>query len=137
MTNREKVLYLKRYSSVMKKVDRKLAAIDRLRSIQGKVTRSYEPRVSGGPIHKSRDHDTIDKIIDLQRELIGDIDQAIYLYKETSQVISQLDDHRLQLLLELRYISGKTWNEVAVDLEVCSKTVFNLHSKALSQVVAP
>ena len=137
MINAEKIQYLSRYSKLHRAVARKIAQVDQLRSSIGRITPSYSPRINGGPIHKSRDHDTIDKIIDLQRELIGDIDQAIYLYKETSQVISQLDDHRLQLLLELRYISGKTWNEVAVDLEVCSKTVFNLHSKALSQVVAP
>lgn len=137
MTNREKVLYLKRYSSVMKKVDRKLAAIDRLRSIQGKVTRSYEPRVSGGSIFRNHEEDIIVQIVDLRDEVMEDMGLAVDLCKETFGIIKTVDDHRLQFLLELRYISGVTWVQVADALELCQHTIYGLHNKALDRVVIP
>lgn len=134
---REKVAYLQRYPIAMKAVHRKLDYLDRLRSMQGKITQSYDHKVTGGSIYHDRETNLISEIVDLHRALNGDLDQAIYLYKETRQVISQLDDHRLQFLLELRYIYGKTWVQVADTLELCEKTVYRLHAEALAQVVIP
>lgn len=137
MTDREKVCYLKRYPNAMRQVDRKLDALDRLRSMQGKVTRSYAPKVTGGSRFYNREEDLIIKIVDLRDEVLEDMGEAANLLRESLGIIKTMDDHRLQLLMELRYVSGQTWIQIASDFELCQKTIFDLHSKALRQVVIP
>lgn len=137
MTDREKVCYLKRYPNAMRQVDRKLDALDRLRSMQGKVTRPYAPKVTGGSHFYNREEDLIIKIVDLRDEVLEDMGEAANLLRENLGIIKTMDDHRLQLLMELRYVSGQTWIQIASDFELCQKTIFDLHSKALRQVVIP
>ncbi len=113
-------------------IDSKLEQLETLKSLAMKVTFSFtKEKIQGGNIEKSKMENTIVKIIDLENEINNDIDRLIDLKKDIQDTISQMDDLNQQLLLELRYISGKGWNEIAVLMGYDPRTVFRIHGKAL------
>jgi DNA-directed RNA polymerase specialized sigma subunit len=44
-----------------------------------------------------------------------------------------MDDINQQLLLELRYLSGKGWDEIAASMGYDPRTVYRIHGKALKE----
>ena len=56
--------------------------------------------------------DTICKIVDLEREINEDIDRLVDLKAEARRVINAVSDPDQQLMLELRYLCYKPWNEI-------------------------
>ncbi len=48
--------------------------------------------------------------------------------------IDQVDDPVSQMILEMRYINGKAWDEIAADIRFDIRTAFRVHGKALKEV---
>jgi len=65
------------------------------------------------------------RILD-EKEINEDIDRLVDLKADIIETISQVDDPTGQLLLEMRYINGKTWEEVAMDLGFDRRWVLRL-----------
>lgn len=74
------------------------------------------------------------KIIDLEKEINEDIDRLVDMKAEIRDTIGQANDPVCQLLLELRYINGKAWEEIARDIGFDIRTAFRLHGKALKEI---
>lgn len=85
----------------------------------------------------SRMADAVGKIIDLENEIAADMEQLVQLKAEIVATINAVDsiDHRL--ILEKRYISGKSWPEIAVDLGCKMRRMYTLHDEALEKVKIP
>jgi len=77
---------------------------------------------------------TVVKIVDLEKEINEDIDRLVDVKAEIMETISQVDDPICQLLLEMRYISGKAWEEVARELNYNDRSVFKIHGRALKKI---
>lgn len=71
------------------------------------------------------------RIVDLQYELNADIDRYVDLRKESMALIDQLEDQRHVALLYARYLEGKTWEQIAVDMCYSYRWVHRLHGRAL------
>lgn len=136
MTDKEKIAYLKRYSTLMREFDHKWSLLEELRERQGKVTANYGPKVgAGGSIYSNRDEDLIIKIIDLRDDALETLDQALDVHDETRQVIDQLDTDKLPYeVCEMRYLYCWNWNRIADALELCPAYIHRLHKKALAQL---
>jgi hypothetical protein len=50
------------------------------------------------------------------------------------KTLSQVHDTNCLMLLELRYLSFKSWDDIAAEMHYGSRWVHILHSKALSAV---
>jgi DNA-directed RNA polymerase specialized sigma subunit len=74
------------------------------------------------------------KLIDLSHEINDDIDRLIDLKKEILNVINEIDDFRYKLLLEMRYINCKDWDEVAKILGYDTRYILKLHGRALKEI---
>ena len=82
-----------------------------------KVTTSFtQEKISGGNIEKSRMENTIVKVIDLEHEINEDIDRFVDLKRDIQDTINKMENINYQLLLEMRYLSGKNWEEIAEQL---------------------
>jgi DNA-directed RNA polymerase specialized sigma subunit len=112
----------------------KLDQLETLKSLSMKVTSSFaEEKISGGNVEKSKMESTIVKVIDLEGEINADFVRLIELKKEIQDTINRMEDINYQLLLEMRYLNGKNWEEIAQELKYNNRTVFKVHGKALKQ----
>ena len=92
-------------------------------------TLSGMPHTSG---HEgSKLEDTIVKIVDLQEEINADIDRLVDLKKKIGQLIDTIENRDLRLILELRYLCQKRWDEIKVRMNISENQVFILHRQAL------
>ena len=127
--------YLSQALWLDQRINTKLEQLATLRSLAMKVTANQTAeKVSGGKDVKSLMANTIAKIVDLEREINGDIDRLVGLKAEIQETISQVSDVISQILLELRYVNGKTWDEIANVLGFARSWVLRLHGVALKEI---
>ena len=76
--------------------------------------------------------DIMSKIVDLENELDNDIDKLVDLKAEVTKRIDEIPDMECRLLLMLRYLNFKTWEEIAEKMGYSDRWVRQeLHSRAL------
>lgn len=134
-SNREKIIYLKQYIILDRKIDRMIADLDRQRSRLGKITPTLSDMPGGGgSIYQSSDLDIINKIVDLETEINRKIDRVIDLKREIEQLIESIDDEREKLLMSYRYLDGMTFEWIAGEMHYHWRYVHKLHVRALSKI---
>ena len=134
MTARE---YLSQAFHIDQRINSKLSQVMRLRETATNCTAtlSYTPR-SNAP-NRQRMEETICKIVDLEREINEDIDRLVDLKAEARRVINAVSDPDQQLILELRYLCYKPWNEIMTELGYSEPTIYRLHGEALKKICVP
>ena len=80
---------------------------------------------------------TILKIMQQEKEIDDEIDRLVNLKSEVRRVIGEVPIIEYQLLLELRYLCFRSWEEIAVEMGYSIDYVFKVHRKALEMVVVP
>lgn len=135
ISNREKIIYLKQYVILDKKIDRMIAEAERLRARLGKLTPTLSDMPGGGgSIYKSADIAIIDKIVDLEAEINQKIDRVIDLKREIERIIDSIDDEREKLLMQYRYLDGMTFEWIASTMHYHWRSVHKIHVRALSKI---
>ena len=126
--------YLSQVMYIDRRIDSKLEQVMSLREAATKATATLSdmPRPDSPNIRSMED--TIVKIIDLENEINRDIDRLIDLKAEACRLISQVKEPDQQLVLELRYLCYKPWNEIMVELGCSEPTVYRLHGEALKKI---
>lgn len=92
------------------------------------------PQGSDTPVKSSGTTDitkTVDKIIDLQREIETEINELVNLRLEARVFINQLADLRFRVILTDYYINGDTWEQVAQTMKYDLRWIYRLHGRAL------
>lgn len=92
------------------------------------VTLSDMPRNPNKGI--SNMEDTIVKIIDLQEEINRDIDQLVDLKREIMVVIKKISNVEYQTILENRYLSFMSWEQIAVEMKYSIQQIYRLRDRA-------
>ena len=85
----------------------------------------------------SRIADAVLKIIDLENEIAKDMERLVELKAEITTTIKAVECIEYQLILEKRYISDKSWPEIAVDLGYKMRHLYKLHDEALAAIKIP
>lgn len=93
-------------------------------------------RVSGTEKHSPME-DAITKIIDLEEEVNADIDRLVDLKREMIRMIHALPQLEHRLLLQLRYLNYKRWEEIAATMQHDLKAVHWIHARALHRIEIP
>lgn len=129
--------YLSQAFHIDQRINSKLEQVMKLRETSTKATATLSdmPRSDTPNVHRLED--TICKIIDLENEINHDIDKLVDLKREAREVIGQLSDPDQQLILELRYLCYKTWEEIADELGYCPSNIYRLHGRALEILRVP
>lgn len=111
-------------------INNKLREIDRLKEIATSVSNPLSPNLA-----KSGNDDKIGtiitKIIDYQEDVAGEIDYYIDLKKQIVAEIESIESVEAMQLLYLKYIDGKTWKEIEIDMQISRAWMFRLHGIAL------
>lgn len=75
---------------------------------------------------------TVDRIDELIRQLVAQLDELVTLRQEIGAVIDAVPDTRLRELLRLRYIDGLTFDGLAIAMgHYDLRWVYRLHRRAL------
>lgn len=123
--------YLRQLRRLNDIVQSKLDQIETLRSLAQKIT--YVPKTVSvqESIPEDKMTELISKIVDLQKELETDINNLLDLKLKITHQINNIDNDDYKLLLMLRYLNFKTWEEIAVEMGYTYQWVHVLHSRAL------
>ena len=126
--------YLNRAWNVDQRINSKLHQLDSLKDMATKATSTLGTEPVSGTRNVQRMADTIDNIIALENEINDDIDRLVDLKRDVIKTISKVQDTNCLTLLELRYLSFKSWDDIAAEMNYTSRWVHIMHSKALAAV---
>lgn len=123
--------YLKGIKRADAIINEKLKECDQLRGMRYKITQTLKPVVvSGGGSHGGFT-DASDKVIDLEREIDGYVDQLVDLKREAGALLAQLEDPKHYRVLHRHYILFESFEKIAVDMDCTYRNVCYLHGRAL------
>ena len=123
--------YLRQLKYLNNIVQSKLDDLEALRSLAQRIT--YVPKniKVQESIPEDKFSELIAKIVDLQEEINNDVDNLLDLKLKITDQINSLDNDDYKLLLMLRYLNFKTWEEIAVEMGCSYQWVNVLHRRAL------
>lgn len=129
MTNQDKKRWLMRYQEINRDIDQLLLEKSQLKDFVTRVT----PNLSGMPRGGSEDsrQTAIAKIVDLEQQIDNKINTLVDLRKEIAHVVEIVPNNNYRRLLNLRYISGKCWEEIALIMGYDYSWVIKMHGRAL------
>lgn len=131
MTKKE---FLNQYRNAEREIAIKLDEIVRLREMATKVTQVLTPdKVKGGM--ENRREESIAKIVDMEKEIGAAIDNLKKIREQVECAINAIPDANQRNVLRLRYLNGKTWEQIAVQLEFSYQWVCKLHGRALQNIL--
>ena len=128
--------YLRRALILDMQIDAGFERIQQLRALAERRTAVYGRERTGGSCAADSRMDVVARIVDAERELDAQIDRMIAMREEIRATIARVSDERMRVLLELRYLNGRTWEDVAEEMNYTTRNIYNLHSAAL-KAVAP
>lgn len=124
--------YLRQYRTLDLRVNVKLTQIEELRSLAVRLSPTARFDKAGNVTDKVGR--TVSRIVDLERELQNDIDELVQTGEKIRRAINSLTDERLKVILELRYIKGKKWEDIADMLNTELRWIYRLHGRALQVI---
>ena len=123
--------YLRQVRRLDNIVNAKLEQVEVLRAMTTRITAN----LTTDKVQESNIPDKITilicKIVDLEKEIINDINKLIDLKTEVMRKIDSIQNDDYRLLLTLRYLNFKTWEQIAVEMEFTFQWVHELHKRAL------
>lgn len=126
--------YLRQYRYIDRSVEAKLERIERLRALAERRTAAYGRRGGGGTRTSDGRMDVVARLIDAQRELDQEIARLLDTKAAIEAAIARLPDARMRALLELRYLQGRRWDDIAAALGYSRENTLRLHRAALRKV---
>lgn len=127
--------YLQQYRHAADRARAALEHLEELESIATRVTPLYGGE--GGGQHQSGDEkmcNAVDKIIEAKNRVSDELETLEATDREIIGTIDKIMDGTLHTLLYERYINGKTWEQIAVQMNYTYRRVTQLHGKALNAV---
>lgn len=125
--------FLSQYLEADREID---AQLDEIRKLRAKIT-GTGVNLNPDKVQSSPPGDTmariIEKIMDMEQEVDTEIDELQKIRREVFQVIRSIPNWKQRAVLRRRYINGKTWEQIAVDLDLSYQWVCALHGKALQE----
>lgn len=126
--------YLQQYRDAVRRAAAAQDHLDELRSMASRITPKYGGE--GGGSNQSGDKlgAAVARIIEAENRLSDELEMLEATEREVVTTISRIQDKALSTLLYERYINGKTFEQIAVDLGYCWRQTIRLHGNALIKV---
>ena len=88
----------------------------------------------GGTSRRSKVEDNVLAMMDTEKELKKRIDELMQETRRVEKMISLMTDERYHAVLQLRYLCGMSWEEVAQKLHFSVRWVHKLHGEGIKQL---
>lgn len=133
MTNQEKIKWLSQYRDVVKETMRLVREKEEWRSLAEKITPSYsfEPKTQSVT---SKVETGAENIVEIDKQLQEQIAKRVRLRLEIAKVIYNLGSEKYRYLLSSRYIDGKKWEQIALDMNYSVMQIWRMHGEALNLI---
>ena len=129
--------YLRQAYRLNQRINSKLTQISLLRGNATNITANLNEVIVQTSHDNTKMENTILKIIKQEREIDEEIDMLVELKDEIRRVINGVKNIEYRLVLELRYLCFRSWEEIAVEMDYSIDYVFKIHRKALEMVEVP
>ena len=129
--------YLSQAYRLDQRIDAKIEQVMSLRNLAAKATSTLSDVAPSGTRNVHRMEDIIIKIIDFENEINADIDRLVDLKREITGVIKAVPNLEYQTLLELRYLSFKSWEQIAIEMNYSIQHIYRMREKAFKEIVVP
>ena len=127
--------FLRRARSVDRRVDEAQERVERLRA---RLEAGRMSSVTGMPRGGVQDWTaTADRLIELERDVNARIREMCKLKRLAQEAIDRVEEARLKEVLELYYIDGYSWEDVAKRMQYTPRNIRRLHGYALLKVKVP
>ncbi len=126
---------LQRLKKIDTVIDQKIKEVEDLKAVSTAIG-SFDysgDRVQTSPKGDAPYVSTINKIVDLQREIERELDQFIHERHEIINRIHELSNPRYVQLLYMRYVEYKSFEEIACKMGYCYDHILRLHRYALKR----
>lgn len=128
--------YLQQVNDLDRQINIDMQEACRLRSIAEKITATYAPDKVQSSGSASRMEDATLKLLALEDSIIDSIHAKVKKQNEVKAAISLVRDARQREVLEHRYLLGKKWEQICVDMHYEWRQAHHHHSRALKEVEA-
>lgn len=125
--------YLSQAFQLDQRINSKLEQVSMLRDLALKTTSVLQEDKVQSTKQQSPMENALVKLMSLEEEINDDIDWLIDLKRELTAFVAEIANPSHRLLLELRYLGGSTWDEVAAIMGYDVRWVYRLHRKALKE----
>lgn len=122
--------WLNRGRNIDREINVLLAAKEEARDRLTHITQSYD----GDCAQMTKDPHKFDRIVELDNMIDQRIDDLYEVKKEIMAMVAKLDDSRHRQILEARYVSGWTWERIAVEINYSYQQTLRLHGYALQAI---
>lgn len=123
---------LKQIRLIDLEVKAKMEELDRLNNSFLKSPSLKEINVQESKV--SLKDDAYVKIINLNDYINEKVDKLIGLKYQLIQAIEQLDNSKERTIIWMKYISSKSWDDIAEELKISKTTLFILHDEAVKKI---
>ncbi len=126
--------YLLQYRDAVRRATAAQDHLDELRAMAERITPNYGG--SGGGTHQTGDKlgAAVARLVDAENRVSDELELLEATEREVIGTIDKITDGTLHTLLYERYINGKTWERIAVEMNYSYRGVTKMHGRALQAV---
>lgn len=127
--------FLRSVRGIDRRIDETTERLDRIRA---RLESGRMSNLSGMPRGGTLDWtETADRVIELERRVNNQVREMCKLKHAAMDAIDAVVEVQLREVLELYYLDGMTWDQVADRMGCDVRNVYYLHGKALWRVKVP
>jgi RNA polymerase sigma factor (sigma-70 family) len=126
--------YLRQYGQLKREVLRLIDERQRWVDLATRITPSYSDAPKGGQSGDGKIPAAVEKIVEQERRIDAKIAEMAKLLDEIEKLLGEVGNPDYRLLLELRYLQGLTWEQIAERMRYSRRHVIRLHGSALLQM---
>lgn len=114
-----------------KLIESKLEEIKSLRELATSISIPdlSKERTSGGLQVQCRFAEIVDKLVDLESEILQEVDDYVEQEREMRKKINQLPKPEWQLIMQYRYVEGLSYEEIAERLNYSVRQIYNMRKE--------
>ena len=126
--------YMRQAWNIDQRIKDKLDQVARLKEMATNVTSVISDMPRSATPNPQKMENAVLRLAEMESEIDADIGRLVNLKIEITQTIWRVEDANCRTLLEMRYISFKSWEEIAAAMGITVRWLHRLHAKALRRV---
>ena len=127
--------YLGRALQLDQLIHSKMEEVNQFRRLAESIsTGCLEEHVSRSAPEEASYTKWVERIVEKEKELDADIDRLVSAKMEISGFIGRVRNPQWQCLLRSRYVMGKSWAQIAEEMDCSLRSVHRLHKKIIKNL---